>query len=221
MATEKKYRVLVVDGAPLERFAIATLTNLHPLMEVCAEAGDGAEARRLCEEVKPDVVLLDLVFPRGDGVTFIREMRRLHAPARAVVVSGRADESSVRRAFHAGAAAYVMKDEAQQEVNAALDAAVSGGLFASKRVSHIVLSSLQGKLSRQRSNDLDQLSDREMHVFRLTGSGLGTTAIGREMGVSVKTVETHQQRIKWKLGITTCAELQVLAARAVYRDAAR
>lgn len=208
-----RLRVLVVDGVPLTRFALVSLIELHPLYEVCAEAVDAPEARRLCAEELPDLVVLDLAVPRGDGVELLREFPKLHPGVRSMVVTDRDDALSVRRAFRAGARAYVTKLDEGGEVMMGLERMLAGELFASARVSHLLLERLAEGSSAGSEREVELLSDRELQVFLLLGRNLGATAISRELGVSVKTVETHQQRMKEKLGLATGAELQRRARR--------
>lgn len=208
-----RLRVLVVDGVPLTRFALVSLIELHPLYEVCAEAADAPQARQLCAEERPDVVVLDLAVPRGDGMELLREFRKLHSGVRSMVVTDREDALSVQRAFRAGVCAYLTKQDEGCEVLMGLERVLAGELYASPRVSHLMLKHLAQGGRGGNEPDVGTLSDRELQVFRLLGRKLGATAISRELGVSVKTVETHQQRMKAKLGLATGAELQRDARR--------
>jgi DNA-binding NarL/FixJ family response regulator len=219
MDEDSKVRVMIVEGVALTRLALRTLSMGHPRFEVCAEAVDAPEARALCAAVKPDVIVLDLAVPRGDGVELLRELARLHPMAKALVVSQCEDELSLQRAFRAGARGYVSLHEDPEEVVAGMEQVVLGQLFASRRVSHLLLSQMAQRPSRRGAAwDVATLSDRELHVFRRLGIGLGATAIGRDLGVSVKTVETHFGRIKEKLGVTTASELRQRAEDWVRRE---
>jgi DNA-binding NarL/FixJ family response regulator len=206
-------RVLIVDGEPLTRFGIAALINLHPLLRVCEEAGDVRAARAACAEEKPDLIVLELALAGGDGLELLRDFARLHPPARTVVVSARDDALSVQRAFRAGARGYVTKQEEATEVLAALEEVFTGGIFASARVANLLVADLAARRAPRALGNLSALSDRELLVFRRIGQKNGATAIARELAVSVKTVETHQGRIKEKLGLPTCAELRRRAER--------
>ena len=207
MADISRARVLIIDGEPLTRFGIAALVNLHPLLCVCGEAGDARTGRVACEQEMPDLIVLELELPGGDGIELLRDFARLHPPARAVVVSGREDALSVQRAFRAGARGYVTKHEQAAELLAALEQVFTGGIFASERVAHLLVADLAARRSPRGLGNLSALSDRELLIFRRFGQKHGTTAIARELAVSVKTVETHQGRIKEKLGLANSAEL--------------
>jgi len=205
--TEKK-RVLIVDGIALTRFAMRSIIDTHPLTEVFDEARDVPEARRLCAEGKPDVIVLDLNLPRGDGLDLLRELRTLHPPVRVVVVSEEEDLTIVRRAFRSGASGYVSKLDDLDELNSSLENVLQGRLYASRRVSEGLLEELTDRDMERRGKEVDTLSNRELHIFRLIGSKIGATAIARELGITVKTVETHQLRIKQKLKVRSCEELR-------------
>ncbi len=216
MDEPRKLRVMIVNGVPLVRFGLAALAGCHPLLEVCAEAGDAREARRICAEEKPDLAVLDLEVPHGDGVELLRDFRKLHEPLRSLVVSEREDALSVQRAFRAGARGFVTAREEPAEVLAALDAVLAGRLYASRRVSLLLLEQMAGGSV---AHSVAALSDRELQVFRLLGRGLRPTAIARDLGVSVKTVETHQQRMKEKLRAANGAELHRQAEHWVAKGA--
>lgn len=212
MAETSKLRVLVVDGVPLTRFALAALTNSHPSLEVCAEAASAPEARQLCAERRPDLALVDLAVPRGDGLVLLRELRKLHPPLRLLVVSERDDVQHVRRALRAGATGYVTRLDECREFLEAFECVIRGEVFASHRVSRGLLKELAPGERLSSIANLDRLSDRELHVFRLVGNRLGPTAVAQHLGVSVKTVETYQRRIKEKLDLCSCSELHKRAA---------
>ena len=206
MAEAGKLRVMLVEAIPLIRFGLAALSEIDPLLKVCAEAGDAPTARQRCAEAQPDLIVLNLAIPRGDGIQLLRDFQKLHPAARTLVVSDREDALSLERAFRAGARGYVSLREEPTEVFAGLARLAAGELFASRRVSHLLLEHLAQR-RRPAAWEVATLSDRELQVFRLLGEGLGATAIARDLGLSVKTIETHQSRMKEKLHAATSAEL--------------
>jgi DNA-binding NarL/FixJ family response regulator len=213
---------MIVDSSPLTRLGLLSLIQCDRFMEVCAEAGEAPAARRLCTELRPDLIVLDLTMRRGDGLGLLRDFSRLHAPARALVMTEHEDALSMQRAFRAGARGYVSKHDEPSEVLAGLEALRRGMRFASRRVLHLLLGHLAsgtmnahaGTASTANGHaDPSVLSGREMEVFELIGAGFGPSAIALELRISVKTVETHQQRIKEKLRLKTGAELKRHATR--------
>ncbi len=202
-----KSRVLVVDGVPLTRFALGTLTNLHSAMVVCAEASTAPEARQKCAEAKPDLVILDLGVPLGDGVSLLRELRKLHPPVLLMAVNENDDALTMRRAFRAGAKGYVTRSDEMREFQEALERTWRGERYASRRVADALLKAMVMGEDGPFSTSLERLSDREFHVFQLIGNKQGPTAIASRLGVSVKTIETYQRRIQEKLRLPGCSEL--------------
>ncbi len=221
MEHPQKMRALVVDGIPITRFAVGSLIDLHPLVGSFEEARDVPEARQRCAEFKPDLVILDLNLPRGDGLELIRDVQGLRPTAFCLIMSEEEDIGLVHRAFRAGARAYVSKRDEPAELLAAIEAASSGRYYASRSVSQGLLRAIADGPFVDGKNDVETLSNRELHIFRLIGRSLGATAIARELGVSVKTIETHQCRIKEKLGLRSCEELRQRAVAWVTANSAR
>lgn len=125
----------------------------------------------------------------------------------ALVVTARTDSLSVQRAFKSGARGYVVATDQPEEILLALEKLIAGELYASGSVSRGLLQMLANGSVEARRDACGDLSDRELQVFRLLGSGLGSSRVAQELHLSVKTIETHRQRIKQKLGLTNGAEL--------------
>jgi DNA-binding NarL/FixJ family response regulator len=201
--------VLVLEPNPLTRFGIESVIDLHPLLHVCGEACEARMARSLCSAKKPDLIVLALFPPNGDGIELLKEFATIHPPARAIVVIDSSEAVFVQRSFRAGARGCVTKHEEPTELLAGLEDVLSGKLFISSGVSQILANCEHQSSSR----NLHTLSDRELSVFRRLGSKQGPTEIARELGLSVKTVETHQRRIKEKLRLPNGVELNLAAER--------
>lgn len=207
------------------RFGLAALIGSDKRFQICAQTGEAPVARRLFAENRPDLVVLNLTLRHGDGIHLIKDFKKLNPAARALVVTARADTLSLQRAFKAGARGYVVTQDETDEVLEALDQIANGQLYASNTVSRALLEMLATGAVETR-NGCSNLSDRELQVFRLIGSGLGTSRVATELQLSVKTVETHRQRIKHKLGLVNTTELTQKAAKwlldtARHRDLAR
>lgn len=202
---------LVVDGNALTRLALTSLINMHSGTRVVSEAATAREARSLCIEAKPDLILMDIDIPDGDGIDLLRELRLLHPVHTALVASTYEDMQSVQRAFAAGARAYVSKFDDPKEILTAIGLVIDGQMFMGSRISRQMLEAMGGSSHNRCGNRISQLSNRELHVFRLLGNGKGASEIARELTVSVKTVETHQQRIKEKLHLKTAESLRGVA----------
>lgn len=207
-AGRARLEVLVVDKNPLMRFALISVANLHPLLHVCEEAGDARTARALFARERPHIVVLDVALPKGDGIELVREFARFEPACRHIVVSEICQAGIVRRAFDAGALAYLSKSDEPSELLAALEAVITQRKFIGKLVSQALEYDASHTPPDRVMKLLRNLSDREMHIFHRFGNGQGTTAIAKELGISVKTVETHQAHIRQKLQLTDSMQLR-------------
>ena len=212
MITPKTLSVLVAHHAPVTRFGLTSLLKSRRRFKVVAETSSAPVARRLFSEIQPDLVILSLTLQHGDGISLLRDFRKMNPVARMLVLTAREDPLSVQRAFRAGARGYIVAQDETSEVLHALERIVAGQLYASATVAHRFLQMLAAGLVETPRDPCAHLSDRELQVFRLIGSGLGTSRVAKELQLSVKTIETHRQRIKQKLGLTKGMELTRRAA---------
>jgi DNA-binding NarL/FixJ family response regulator len=199
---------LIVESVALTRFGLISLTNLHPLCVVCAEAGSAPEARASCAAFQPDLAIINLAVSNGDGFELLKELQNLAPRVCLIALSAKGDEFTVSRAFRAGASAFLTHEDHAGEFLAAIESVIGGEVFASRRVERQWLQGLRHGRRPRVQQSIEKLSDRELAVFERMGRGLGATAIARELGVSVKTIETHQGRMKAKFGLSSCGELQ-------------
>jgi DNA-binding NarL/FixJ family response regulator len=212
MISPKALSVLIVHHAPVTRFGLMTLLKSSRGFKVVGEASSAPVALRLFTEIQPDLVILSLTLQHGDGISLLRDFRKMNRAARTLVLTAREDPLSVQRAFRAGARGYVVAQDETSEVLHALDRIAAGELYASTTVARALLQMLaRGSVETPRDR-CAQLSDRELQVFRLIGSGLGTSRVAKELQLSIKTIETHREHIKQKLGLTNGMELTRQAA---------
>ena len=212
MIAPKILSVLVVHHAPVTRFGLTILLKASRGFKVVGETSSAPVARRLFSEIQPDLVILSLTLQHGDGISLLRDFRKMNPSARTLVLTAREDPLSVQRAFRAGACGYVVAQDETREVLYALERIAAGELYASAIVANRFLQMLAAGLVETPRDPCAQLSDRELQVFRLIGSGLGTSRVAKELHLSVKTIETHRQRIKQKLGLIKGMELTRQAA---------
>jgi DNA-binding NarL/FixJ family response regulator len=207
MVSPKTLSVLVVHHAPVTRFGLTALLKSNRGFKVVSETGSAPVALRLFSEIQPDLVILSLTLQHGDGISLLRDFRKMNSAARTLVLTAREDPLSVQRAFRAGARGYVVTQDETSEVLHALERIAAGELYASATVSRALLQMLaRGSVETPR-DCCALLSDRELQVFRLIGTGLGTSRVAKELQLSVKTIETHREHIKQKLGLTKGMEL--------------
>jgi len=221
MIAPKTLSVLVVHHAPVTRFGLTTLVKSNRGFKVVGETNSAPVARRLFSEIQPDLVILSLTLQHGDGISLLRDFRKMNRAARTLVLSAREDPLSVQRAFRAGAYGYVVAQDETSEVLHALERIVAGELYTSTTVAHRLLQMLASGLVETPRDRCSHLSDRELQVFRLIGRGLGTSLVAKELQLSVKTIETHRQRIKQKLGLIKGMELTRQAADWMFSGAHR
>jgi DNA-binding NarL/FixJ family response regulator len=200
-------RVLIVHSSPVTRLGLAILLAKSGRFAVCAQADAAATARELFEQHQPELVVTGLTLRGGDGIGLIKDFRKLHPTSRTLVLSKRDDALAIQRAFRAGARAYLMAGDDTAEILEALDRILAGQLYASMSIGRRLLENLAGGQIRSNDSKVTSLSDRELQVFSLFGRGFGATRLATELHLSVKTIETHQMRIKEKLGLQSAAEL--------------
>ena len=189
-------RVLLADDHRLVRAGLLSLLATASDIEVVGEAADGAQAVELVASEKPDVVLMDLSMPVMDGVAATRAVRSDNPDTRVVVLSSFSDRTRVRDALSAGATGYVLKDCTPEELLAAVRSAAEGNAPLDPRVASALLP------GRDAASPADQISDRERQVLRLASKGLANKQIGRELGITERTVKVHLGNIFRRIGVT-------------------
>ena len=203
-------RVLIVDDHTLVRAGLARLLQGFGGVDVCAEASRAEEALELALIHRPDVVLMDLSLPGRSGIDAMEAIRAEQPAARVLIMSMHDDAQHVRSALERGAAGFVVKDAAPLELELALRTAMAGDTFLSPRLSSRMMAPLLG---RTKATGVDALSNRQRQILDMIGGGLSSKEIAADLGISVKTVETHRARMMEALGCRRANELVLLAAR--------
>lgn len=206
MTETPKIRVLVVDDHPFFRTGIIQWINQQRDLTCCGEAGSIVQARKAIEEIKPDVVLLDLHLPDGDGLDLCSEISQNTPLARILCLTHRDENTFAHRALRAGARGYIMKSEATDTVLAGIQAVMKGEIFVSRQVAARALHNLFPDPASA-TPDLAKLSDRELQVFQLIGAGCGNKEVSETLKISPKTVETYRERLKEKLNLADATAL--------------
>jgi DNA-binding NarL/FixJ family response regulator len=213
---DARRKVVIADGHPIVRDGLARLLNDQPDFRVAGELEDSVDAERALANARADALIMELVLSSSNGLDVIRQIRRAH-PALAILVFSMHDETVfAARAIRSGANGYVSKFERTEVVLEALRQVLVGRMWVSQRVSDRLLRSLaarSGSTGPAPDSPMEILTDRELEVFGLFGSGLGTKEIAVRLGLSAKTVETHRAHLKEKLGFERSSELVVAAAR--------
>ena len=201
-------RVLIADDHAVVREGLRTFLQLQDGIDVVGEAPDGEAAVAEAERLVPDVVLMDLAMPRLDGAGAMRELRRRGSPARVIVLTSFVDEGRLLPALQAGAAGYLLKDVAPQELARAIRAAHDGEALLDPGVAGRLLDAMA------RAPGLaTELTARETEVLALIVRGRANKVIARELGISEKTVKAHVGRVLAKLGVADRTQAALLAVR--------
>jgi DNA-binding NarL/FixJ family response regulator len=217
-----KIRILVLDEQPLFRYGISAYLNSQPDMVVCGEADSIEGAVSKIAECQPELLVTELRLGAGDSLKLIKQLKAKNRTLRILMYSAFEESIFAERAMRAGANGYVMKKAPKEKLTASIRHIVEGGIYVSREVA---LSGFRRSLQRRSKNNrpprsantLENLSNREMHIFQLLGSGLGTRQIAQLLDVSVKTVESHRENIKHKLRLSSGVQLRDRAVKWVER----
>jgi DNA-binding NarL/FixJ family response regulator len=188
-------RVLIVDDHPVVREGLRGMLDADPGISVAGEAGSGDEAVVRARELGPDVILMDLRMPGGDGVGAIARILAGRPESRVIVLTTYETDQDIVRAVEAGAAGYLMKDTSRADLIAAIFGAARGETVLSPSVATKLV-------TRMRAPAAESLSKRETEVLALVARGLTNAEVGKELFISETTVKTHLLRIFGKLGVS-------------------
>ena len=188
-------RVLIADDHPVVRGGLTTFLQTVDGIEVVGEAADGAEAVRLAEELKPDIVLMDLAMPNVDG---IEATRQLAGVAKVIALTSFATDDKIFPAIRAGAAGYLLKESGPDELADAIRKVASGESILSPQIAERLMRDVA---ARTPTAHRTTLTAREEDVLRLIASGMSNREIARELAIAEKTVKTHVSNVLSKLGV--------------------
>jgi DNA-binding NarL/FixJ family response regulator len=211
--TSSKHRVFIVDDHPLVREGLANLINQQDDLTVCGEAEDAAQALAGIGVARPDLALIDISLKTASGLELVKDLG-IHFPLVALVVLSMHDELLyAERALRAGARGYVMKRETTKDVLTAIRQVLKGDVYVSERVVNAMARRLGSSRKASSVSPVEQLSDRELEIFRLLGQGLTTSQIATDLHLSLKTVQAYCARAKEKFGVNSLSELLRAAIR--------
>ncbi len=183
------------------------MVALEPDLEVCGQAEEASAALAAIPLARPDVMVVDLSMPRSSGLELIKDVHAQFPSMRLLVLSMHDEASVAERAFRAGAHGYAVKRESGPRIIEGIRAVLEGKFYASPALTAQLAGRMFGGAARSSTRPEEQLSDREMEVFRLRGQGFSAKEIAAQLGVSVKTVGSYDARIKEKLGLEDAGEL--------------
>ena len=205
----KRIRILLADDHAVVRQGFKMILNAQADMEIVGEAGNGRQAVELAEQLRPDVVVMDVSMPELNGIEATRRLASSVPHARVVALSMHKDSVYVREILRAGARGYLLKDSGAADLVAAIHAVASGESYLSPAVSNAVLDDYR----RHVTNPIDLLTSREREVLQLLAEGRTNKEIAGVLNLSVYTVDAHRGRIMEKLNLHSISELVRFAVR--------
>ena len=216
-----KRRILIAEDHPLFREGLVELINRERDLSCCGETDAVAATQTAVAKLKPDLLVLDLRLKDGDGLELIKSLKARFPSLFVLVLSEHDETLYAERSLRAGAKGYLMKEEATCEVLNAIRTTLAGELYLSRKMSVLALHKLLDGASEPAGNYVGRLTDRELQVFQMIGSGRGTADIAAELHVSPKTIESHRENIKHKLGLRNAVDLLCHAVHWVHDRSAR
>jgi DNA-binding NarL/FixJ family response regulator len=208
-----RHRVFIVDDHPLVREGLANLINQQSDLVVCGQAEDAAQTLAGIGASRAELALIDISLKTASGLELVKDLK-VHFPDVALIVLSMHDEMLyAERAIRAGARGYVMKRETTKEVLTAIRRVLQGDVYVSERVVNLMARRLGSPRKAAASSPVEQLSDRELEIFRLLGQGRTTSQIATDLHLSLKTVQAYCARAKEKFGVDSLTELLRAAIR--------
>ena len=204
---EKKTQVFIADDHPVIRDGLTTIINHEQDMNVCGEAEDAHQALKAVTELKPDIVIADMSLKNSDGLEMTKNIKARYPRLPVIIFSVHDEFIYAERALLGGARAYLMKDAVSENVIKAIRAVLKGEIFVSDTISKKFLHTIARDKTGTAKTPIENLSDRELEIFRLIGEGYKASQIAKQLHLSVKTIQTYRTRIKEKLDIANASEL--------------
>jgi DNA-binding NarL/FixJ family response regulator len=202
-----KTKIFVIDDHPLVREWLTTLIHQQADLEVCGTADNAPEALRRMAAVKPDLTIVDLSLPGSSGVELIKTIKNLFPDVLLIVLSMHDEKLYAERAIRAGARGYVMKRETAERIIGAIYEVLQNKISVSDEMMGVFTSKFMKDGISTDLSPVENLSDRELEIFRQLGQGLDTRNIANNLHLSIKTVQTYCTRIKEKLSLANATEL--------------
>lgn len=200
-------RVLLVDDHPITRQGLRAVLTQQVGVEVCGESDNAADALEAASRLQPDIVILDVSLRATNGLQLVKPLQDRAPSTRVLMVSMHDENIYADRALRAGAAGYVMKQEAGEKIAIAVEHLLRGEIYLSPKLSEKFPRRAPGSRSHRTLGSIEALSQRELEVYRLIGDGFSTRDIATRLTLSCKTIESYREHLKVKLGLGSGPEL--------------
>lgn len=208
MSSERPIRVMVVDDHAVVRSGLNAFLSSYDDLQMAGTAKSGEEAVQLCEEIKPDVVLMDLIMPGMDGVAATKAIRKLLPKTQVIILTSFKEDTMIQKAIQAGAIGYLLKDVQADEIAEAIRLVNAGQSILSPEATQALM-----RVANQPRQLGYDLSDRELEVLALMVKGLNNTEIAEKLVVSLSTIKHHVSHILSKLDATNRSEAVAMAVQ--------
>jgi two-component system, NarL family, response regulator LiaR len=209
-----KIRVLIADDHRMVREGLKAFLAPQEDIEVIGEAKDGSEAVSLAERLAPDVILLDLIMPKMDGIQATKEIREKSPDARILIITSFAEDEKVMAALKAGATGYLLKDSSPDELRGAIIQVFAGEASLSPKIARMLINGFHPITSQTLPNTCEQiLTPREQDILKMISAGLSNQEIADKLILSIWTVRTHVTHILNKLGLENRTQAALLALK--------
>jgi DNA-binding NarL/FixJ family response regulator len=206
-AGRRTARVLIIDSHPIVRQGLWRIIENEDDLLVCAEADTAKDARSAIKESRPDVLIVDISLKQCDGIELVRGVRA-HYPSLPILVMSNYDEAIyAERMLSVGANGYMTKYATSEQILFSLRRVIDGGIYVSEAVGYNMIRRASAGGKQGSANPIDRLSIRELQVLQLVGKGMSTREAADLPNLSIKTVESHRQRIKSKLNLRSGSQL--------------
>lgn len=209
---DSKKTIVIAEDHTIVRKGLRALLDSHPDFKVIGEAEDGRMAIRCVDQLRPDIILLDLTMPRTNGLEAVREIKRQFPEIRVLVLTVHKTEEYVQATLEAGADGYVSKDDTHTELIIAIKNVLAGKPYLSPGISdRVIRGYLKGKKKAGPETLFNTLTQREQEVLKLIAEGYTNKSIGDYLCISYKTVDKHRTNLMKKLDLHTTAALTTYA----------
>lgn len=205
-------RILIVDDHPIVRDGLCARIGAETDLSVCGETDNAGDAIRLVREARPHAAVVDISLKSGNGIDLVGRLKKNHEGVRVLVHSMYEETLYAERALHAGAMGYLNKQDSADYIIPALRRLLDGKIYLSEKMSQRLLMGMAGAAPSDQPA-VARLSNRELQVFELIGEGQSTKEAAERLKISPKTVETHRENIKSKLGLDSTLRLTHYAIR--------